>query len=184
MPRNPIRIRSLLASTAVMVSALASLTSGCGSPAAPNGTTSYTKSLGWTCASGVDCQDVFDFQMTAGTTVTFKVTNVSSGSVAELALYGPGSALSGTNLFTGNATAVLCNVGASCDNNTAGQAIENFAITHTGTYRLTVTRNWGFSCGGSGTYDLSVTSASTFQPLGQTSDDTATLSVGQSCPVK
>jgi hypothetical protein len=121
--------------------------------------------------------------MTSGTKVSFKVSNVSAGSVAELALYGPGSGLSGTNLFTGDATAVLCNRAASCSNNTSGQDIENFAITQTGTYRLAVVRNWGFSCESSGTYDLSVTSASTFQALGQTSNDTATLSVGQSCPV-
>jgi hypothetical protein len=185
MSTRTFRARPSRALAVAVGAILAGLVNACAGYTSPGQGSSFTKSLGWTCANGVNCQDVFDFQLTAGTKVSFKVSNVSSGSVVEVALYGPGVALGGTDLFTGDTTELLCGGDlTSCSNNTAGQDVESFAIPQTGTYRFAVTRNWSHSCSATGTYDMSVTSASSFQANGQTVEDAPSLAPGPSCPAK
>jgi hypothetical protein len=145
------------------------------------GIRSFTANLGWTCANGVNCQDVFDFEVTAGSVLTVKVLNVSSGSVAQIALYGPGSALGGINLFTGDTKELRCTSGNSCSDFTAGEHVDSYAATQDGVYRVAVTRDWGTSCGGTGTYRLEVSSSKGFVPDGQTAEDAPSLATGFRC---
>ena len=131
----------------------------------------YDEVLGWDCDSGVDCQDVFDIELTMGSIVTFQATEVTGGSVLQVALYGPGVPLGGTNLFTGNSNELRCDYVSGCNNNTAGQTVSDFVVPGDGLYRFAVTRDWGHSCGGSGTYRLIVASDTEFPGVEQTVDD-------------
>ena len=155
----------------------------CGSDSTDNddGVTSFGADYGWICASGINCQDVFDLQLTAGSVLTIRVTNVSSGSVAQLALYGPSVALGGVNLLTTTTKELRCLAGAGCSTFTAGEHVDAITVTQTGTYRLAITRDWGTSCGGTGTYRLDVTSTQAFQVMGQTVEDQASLASGFEC---
>lgn len=143
--------------------------------------TTFDHSYGWSCASGQSCQDVFDISLPAGATVTFTVTDVTGDSIVQLALYGPGEALGGTNLFTGGVTELRCNYVDGCDTKPDGQAM-TFFNTPAGTFRLAVTRDWAESCGSSGTYRLHIQSSKAFVAPTQTIEDVATLAVGTACP--
>jgi hypothetical protein len=144
--------------------------------------TSFDHSYGWSCASGESCQDVFDVSLPAGATVTFTVTDVTGDSIVQLALYGPGEPLGGTNHFTGSVAELRCNYIDGCDTKPDGQAMTFFGIPAAGTYRLAITRDWGESCGSSGTYRLLIHSSKAFVAPKQTVDDVATLAVGTECP--
>jgi hypothetical protein len=143
--------------------------------------TSYGGSLGWVCLSGQNCQDVFDFTIDAGSVLTIRVSNVSAGSVAQMALYAPGVAPGGTNLLTGTTRELRCTTGADCNLFTAGEHVDSYTAAVAGTYRLAVTRNWSNSCSGSGTYRLDVTSTKPFTVLGQTVNDQLSLATGFEC---
>lgn len=175
-----LRLPSLL-----LVAVLATFAASCGkkTPTTPSGTTSFSTNAGWTCASGTDCQDVFDITVTAGSVLTIRVTNVSDGSVSQLALYGPGVALGGTNLLTGSTKESFCRAGTGCSDFTGGEQALNVLAAAAGTYRVAVTRNWGKSCGSSGTYKLDVTSTVAFVVVGQTISDQKTLASGAECKV-
>ncbi len=161
--------------------ALAALV-GCGSDTqAPQGVTSFTGNFGWTCATGTNCQDVFNFTVVAGSVFTIRVNTVSSGSVAQLALYGPGVALGGINLLTGTTSELRCTNAGSCTAFTGGEQVNAITLAQGGTYRLAVTREWGNSCGGTGTYRLEVTSTVAFQVAGQTVEDQTSLASGFQC---
>jgi hypothetical protein len=148
----------------------------------PQGVTSFTGNYGWTCApTGTNCQDVFNFTVTAGSVFTIRVNTVSSGSVAQLALYGPGVSLGGVNLLTGTTKELRCTTGGDCNLFIAGEHVSAITLSQAGTYRLAVTRDWGNSCGGTGTYHLEVTSTVAFQVAGQTVEDQASLASGFEC---
>ncbi len=139
---------------------VALLLAACSSKASPsdgNGeVTTYVGDFGWVCADSVSCQDVFDLDLTVGTTLSLRVNAVSQGSVAQIALYGPGVQLGGINLLTGDASELRCISASNCSLYTAGEHVDGFPIAQTGTYRLAITRDWGASCGGSGTYQLNI----------------------------
>jgi len=135
----------------------------------------------WECAQDVSCQDVFNIAFTAGTTVTFEVTDLSGDSIAQLALYAPGVALGETNLLTGTTNELRCNFVGNCGE-MPDQVVTDFALTDGGTYRLAVTRDWGVSCGGSGTFRLVINADSRFEFPVRTVNDAATLATGTECP--
>ncbi|MCB9082346.1 MAG: hypothetical protein H6555_11620 [Lewinellaceae bacterium] len=138
----------------------------------PGGETEHFEQVySWKCSSGQNCQDVFDFVFKKGMKVDFRVSNVTDGSVAQIALYAPGVALGGTNLFTGTTKELLCNLQADCSKNQNGQAVTSFTIPTDGTYRFAVSRNWGYSCGSTGNYRLMVHSSQAFKFDRQTADD-------------
>ena len=147
-----------------------------------NGITSYDSVYTWTCATSVSCQDVFNITFSASSTVTFQATETTGNSVLQIALYGPGVALGGTNLFTGSTNELLCNFVLGCSNNTAGQTVNDFVIPTNGVYRLAVTREWGSSCNDSGTYRLIIDSDEPFSEPVQTVNDMATQAPGTECP--
>jgi hypothetical protein len=184
MSTNSMRPRVWSFARTTLVTGLALSIVACQSSTAPAQISSFNQSGSWNCASDVSCQDVYDFQLTAGAMVSFKVTAVSSGSVAAIAVYGPNVTLGGTNLLTGDTTELLCNFDNNCSDGIAGQDVENFSIPTTGTYRFAVTRNWGDSCGATGTYQVAVNSATTFASLGQTVKGAASLASGVNCPAK
>jgi hypothetical protein len=146
-----------------------------------DGVTSFTGSFGWTCASSTDCQDVFDFNFEAGSVITIRVNHVSPGSASQLAFYAPGVALGGVNLLTGNSKELRCTSASACDGFTVGEQLNSYAVAVGGSYRIAVTREWGSSCGGTGTYRLEVTSTKAFQHLGQTKEDTPSAATGFEC---
>lgn len=149
----------------------------------PTGITSYDQTYDWACAFSEDCQDVFDIALTAGAMVNFSAIDITGNSVCQIALYGPGTALGGENLFTGTTDELRCNYVSGCGNNTGGQAVSNFEVPATGTYRLAVTRDWGNSCGGAGTYRLMITSDTKFSGVTQTVDDVQSLATTWTCPM-
>lgn len=152
------------------------------SPNTPStGVTNFTGNFGWNCASGVNCQDVFDFTVAAGSVLTVRVSNVSNESASQIALYGPGVALGGTNLLTGTTKELRCIVASSCSGFTAGEQKTGITATQAGTYRLAVTRDWGFSCGASGTYRVEMTSNVAFEVGNQSVQDGASLASGNEC---
>lgn len=134
------------------------------------GVTSFGGDYSWNCASGQNCQSVFDITVVAGSVLNVSVSNVSAGSVAQLALYAPGVALGGVNLLTGSTKELRCASAGTCDAAAymAGEHKNGVVATVGGTYRLAVTRNWGISCGGSGTFRVDVSSNTPFQVVGQT----------------
>jgi hypothetical protein len=136
----------------------------------PTGSKLYEVESAWDC-DGANCQDVYDFSFVEGSKASFEVTNLTNGSVVQLALYAPGIELGGTNLFTGTTSEIACIIDGDCDLNTGGYSVHDFSITTSGVYRLAVTRNNGFSCGSTGTYDLSVSSDKNFIFKSQTVDN-------------
>lgn len=176
---SSLRLRS--AAALILVLAL-----GCSSSSSPNnptppGATTFSGDFGWTCASGVNCQDVFDFTVTAGSVLNVRVSNVSDGSASQVALYGPGVALGGTNLLTGTNNELRCITAPSCSSYTAGEQKVGVTAATTGTYRLAVTRNWGISCGATGTYNVQLTSNVGFQVGTQTVQDGTSQAPGSEC---
>src|SRR5580765_1007876 len=98
--------------TSLTLVALLSCSSSSTGTTDTTGTTSWSGDYGWTCPSGQDCQDVFDITLAAGSTVSISVSGVSSGSVAQIALYAPAVALGGTNLLTTTTKELRCNPGS------------------------------------------------------------------------
>jgi hypothetical protein len=138
-------------------------------------TTNYQVSSSWSCGSGVDCQDVYDLDLPAGASLVINLTGITGNSVPRLALFGPGSALSGTNLLNDSTNDREC-VGQNINDSVAVVA------GAAGVYRLAVGRDWGASAGATGNYTLTVTSSLDFVPLGRTVDNTASLAAGTQCP--
>lgn len=136
--------------------------------------TSYTINGSWSCAIGVSCQDVYDFTLTAGSSIAIYVTGVTGSSVLRLAVFNPGVALSGTDLLTG----------LNYDRRCTGQNIDdsvNFLARTTGTYRIVVGRDWGNSAGSSGSYTLTVNSGLAMQFITQSANDIASSAVSTQC---
>ena len=137
-------------------------------------TLSYSVDGGWSCATGVSCEDVYDFLLPANTSVAIDVTGVTGASVLRLAAFAPGTGLGDMNLLTG----------ANKDRMCAGQNIGDtitFRTTAAGVYRIAVGRDWDSSAGASGNYTLNVSSSHTFTAQGQTANDVATSAVGTVC---
>jgi hypothetical protein len=125
----------------------------------------WTNTSGWSCASNIDCQDVYTVTFTDADVLNVNVTNISSESQARLAVFA-GSATTGTNLVT-NTTNVACGNGQ-------GAAMTSGAINVTpGTYAIAVGRDWGFSAGATGTYTVTVTANNPFVAPTQAADDAA-----------
>ena len=125
---------------------------------------------------------MWDVHFEAGSVATFKATDVTGGSIVGLALYAPGSALGGINLFTSTTSEYRCGAVPDCDSQPEGQLIGNFVIAETGTYRLAITRDWSESCGDNGTYRLAVTSDKAFSKPTRTVNDKQSLATGVECP--
>jgi len=161
---------------------------GCGSddgPAdTPTGIFNYDEVHEWDCAGVGEgtCQDVFDIEFKAGSTVTFQATETTDGSVLMIAFYAQGEPLGGMNLFTNNESELLCDLVDGCNNNVDGQTVEDFVIPENGIYRLAITRNWFESCGNSGTYRMIIDSDRRFQEPEQSVDDEASLATDWDCP--
>ncbi len=151
--------------------------SGCEAANPPG---SLTAQGTWQCNAGVSCQNVYDMKLQGGQDVTFTVNNLTGESVAQIALYGPGVALGGFNLINNTTKETLCGYTGSCA--TAVAQKQTVHITQSGTYRFAITRNWGDSCGGSGTYGYDVNTQHGGILPTQTVTNTATQATGTSCP--
>lgn len=178
--RRPLRIVAHVACAVVLLSSVSSCKKS--SPTTPSdNVTSFSGTFGWTCSSGVNCQDVFDFTITAGSVLTVRVNNVSAGSASRIALYGPGTSLGGTNLLTGTTSELRCTNATNCDLFTGGEQKVGLTVNQTGTYRLAVTRDWGVSCGATGTYRVELASSQTIVVGTQSVQDAASLAPGFEC---
>jgi len=180
-------MKKLFIYTLVSVGFAALVLSGCGDDASTNPVkppliTSFSQNDAWTCASSTNCQDVFDVHFSDGSVVTFQATDVTGGSIVQLALYAPGTPLGGVNLFTGNLNEMRCGTVTNCDSLPEGQKVTDFVIPDEGTYRFAVTRDWGESCGGSGTYRVSITSDHGFPAPSRTVNDQPSQAPGVECP--
>jgi hypothetical protein len=139
-------------------------------------TNTFTVAGGWNCAIGVSCQDVYDFVFPANTSVTIAVSGITGNSVLRLGVFGPGVALSGTNLLTGS------NRDRMCAGQNASDSI-TFDTTSAGLYRIAVGRDWDNSAGAAGTYSLTVSGNHPFTAQGITANDVASGAAGTVCGV-
>ncbi len=121
---------------------------------------------GWDCAIGENCQDVYDFDLPAGVSLSLSATNVTGASVARAAVFAPGVALDGTNLLTAT------NADFGCGPQNQNLVAPPIDTTVEGTHRVAIGRDWGYSAGSSGTYtlNLGVTTIPSALPM-QTVDD-------------
>ena len=71
---------------------------------------------------------------------------------------------------------------ADCDSLPEGQAAQFFLLADGGMYRLAVTRDWTLSCGGAGTYLLSIGSEKGFPTPVRAYNDITSLAPGAECP--
>ena len=136
-----------------------------GPPDAPAGTTTFTKDGAWNCASGIDCEDVYDFDIPSSSSVNVAITLVTGNSTARTGLFA-GTATTGTNKWN-NAATDLCST-----QNTQDIDLNAGPVTvAAGHYRLTVGRDWGFSAGAAGTYTVTFRSSAGLSAQGATADD-------------
>jgi len=138
-----------------------------GTPDAPAGTTSFTKDAAWNCASGVDCEDVYDFDVAASSQVTVAITSVTMSSTPRTGLF-KGTTTTGTNLWN-NAATDLCSTQNKQDIDLNAGPV----TIGPGHYRLTVGRDWGFSASATGTYTVTFHSSTAISAQGATADDQA-----------
>lgn len=136
--------------------------------------TSFATSSGWSCGVGVSCQDVYDFRFAASTTVTVSVSNVTASSVLRLGAFGPGTALTDSDLFTGSS------FDRQCFGQNVGDTVA-FRATTAGTYRIAIGHDGSDSAGASGTYTATVTASAPMSFLGQSVNDAATGAAGKKC---
>lgn len=134
----------------------------------------FLTSSNWSCGIGVSCQDVYDFSFAANTTVTVAVSNVTDASVLRLGAFGPGTALTGSDLLTGLSFDRLCSGQNGADT-------VSFRATTAGTYRIAIGRDSNSSTGASGTYTAMVTASSPMTYLGQSVNDAASGAAGAQC---
>lgn len=131
----------------------------------------FTADTDWNCG-GNFCQDVWEVKLVKGTKASFSISDLTGGSMGQIALYAPGVDLGGINLFTGNTNELSCTNTGNCDNGVTGVTTE-ISITKSGTYHFVATRNNNESCGSSGTY--TVTILSTDETPAQIANDTQSL---------
>jgi hypothetical protein len=86
----------------------------------------------WTCAAGVSCEDLFDFNVPANTRVTMRVTRVTGSSILRLAAFGP-NVFNTNNFLTGDRRDWNCN-GTNTDT-------VSFTSTTAGIYRFAIGRD-------------------------------------------
>jgi hypothetical protein len=133
---------------------------------------------GWNCAIGVSCQDVYEVVLPQDTDVTLSISNVTGASVVRAAVFGPGEALSGTNLLTGS------NLDSLCSPSQNSPVTLSFRATTTGVHRIAIGRDWNTSAGASGTYRFVMTANRSMTSNGQTLNDVASEATGTACGLK
>jgi hypothetical protein len=144
-------------------------------PPDPAALRSFHVENSWVCADAVSCQDVYDVVLVENTELTVLVTQVTGPSVVRLAVYGPGQPLGGNNLVTGTPNERQCALANAADSSTVLAA-------QPGTYRVAITRDWGFSSGATGTYTLDLTADKPLTFASQTVDDQPTQATATQCP--
>ncbi|TGK19322.1 hypothetical protein EHO61_07575 [Leptospira fluminis] len=138
----------------------------------------------WTCNLALypNCENIYDVPVTAADTLSIAVTAVTGTSVVRLAVYAPGSALSGTNVLNGGTTDHTCPSPPTNANQNQSVTISQ-ALSTLGTYRIAVGRDWGSSAGGSGTYTLTLTTTqSSMTAYTKTASNVNSQATGMSCP--
>jgi hypothetical protein len=127
--------------------------------------TSFQTTGAWACAGiGVNCQDVYEIDVNAGTLVGVSVSDVTGWSAVRMAVY---ENIGITNLFTNDAKDFRCS-----EQN--GPTAYSFTAPSTGRYRIAIGRDWNFSGGSSGTYSVLLTASSPFISHGLTVNDGST----------
>ena len=169
-------MKSLL-KTGIMLIAVLLLSTSCSNDddSTPPGDRAYDANGAWNCEINESCQDVYEFDFSAGSRIAIAVEQVTGGSVVRIAIHGPGNGLGGINLLTGTQNDLQCE---AQDENVN---IANFTAVTEGIYTLAVTRDWGASAGFDGTYSLSVISDTLFEFKDQTVEDVDSLAPDGEC---
>ncbi|MEZ5006556.1 MAG: hypothetical protein R2728_07690 [Chitinophagales bacterium] len=167
-------LKKLLA-LVITISFMATSCSDCEEVVVEEGQTVYEVTSNWACSTGEDCQDVYEMEFKLGTQLSIVVDGVTNASVVKLAVYGPNSALGGTNLITGNTKELNCN-----DQN-EGESKFNLKVLDAGIHKIAITRDWGSSAGSSGNYKLTIIASEKFKNISQTVDDVQSLASGDEC---
>ncbi len=133
---------------------------------APDASLTFTMANSWTnCPVMVDCEDVYDFDVSAAAHVTVSLTMITSSSLPRLGLYA-GSTTSGIDLFTGQNT-------AACGTATDVDFSQGPTLVSPGHYRAVVGRDWGKSSTLMGTYTVTISADTALANVQQTADDQA-----------
>jgi hypothetical protein len=126
----------------------------------------FTMAGAWSCSpTGTDCEDIYDFDVTAASMITVDLTAVTGPSLPRLGLFA-GTTTSATNLFTGSST-------AACAPTQDTDYSQGPTLVSPGHYRVTVGRDWGKSVSSDGTYTVKITATNALSNVSQTSNDTA-----------
>ena len=134
-----------------------------------------TFSSGWTCASGVSCQDTYSFDSLVSTTATVAATAITGASVVRQAVFN-GTAVTTTNQLNGMLTDRRC-VGQNINDTATSAALP------AGGHLFAIGRDWGSSAGASGTYTYTITTPNApLVPRGQITNDTASAFATTTCP--
>lgn len=129
----------------------------------------------WNCSPGVSCGDVYDLSLQAGTAVALNVTNVTGNSIVRLGAFAPGTPLNGQNLLTGQPTDRLCNGAFNASDSTS------FIAGTTGTYKLTVMRDFNGSSGLTGTYRLTMLGSQALTGVTLSASNSSSLETATQC---
>lgn len=167
-------LKKLLA-LVITVSFMATSCSDCEEVVVEEGQTVYEVTSNWDCATSEDCQDVYEMEFKLGTQLSIVVDGVTNSSVVKLAVYGPNSALGGTNIITGNSKEL------SCSGQEETASAFNVKVVDAGIHKIAITRDWGSSAGSSGNYKLTIIASDKFKNISQTVDDVQSLASGDEC---
>lgn len=121
------------------------------------GMTSFEQEGEWLCELGQTCEDIYQFEFRKDSKISISVENITGKSVVSLDLSADFGEFGGPNLLTqGNITYYGCTV------QDEDVSLTNITISETGTYNLSIARDWGFSAGFDGTYTLTIISDTPF----------------------
>lgn len=138
---------------------------------------SFDTSAGWACPIDETCQDVFEIELLAGTSVSAVVRNVTGNSVVSAGLFPPGEGRGGTNAYTDDTTDYAC-FGPSKE-----APLPIYDVASDGMHELTIGRDGAASTGTTGTYDLRIEVRDGYGGSATgTGDDLATKASGVECP--
>ncbi|WP_405208972.1 hypothetical protein [Aquimarina sp. LLG6339-5] len=126
-------------------------------PVQDPGVTLIEKQGEWLCELQQTCEDIYQFRFLEDSKISISIEDVTGMSVVSIDLSSDFGQFGGPNLLNqGNLTYYGCTL------QNEEISIANISISETGIYNLSVARDWGFSAGFDGTYNLVITSDTPF----------------------
>jgi len=140
------------------------------------GITLYEKEGDWDCALSETCQDTYQFDFKSGSRISISIENVTGSSVVSLDLAAQFGQFGGPNILN---EGLLTYYG--CTGQDEAVSLTNVLISETGTYDLSVARDWGLSAGVDGTYTLVLISDTPFTEATSPTNNAKALNYEREC---